>query len=65
MITRNQANVSKCTNFLGALTSSLLVSFQEVAELGIVQPLLLLDRHNILQCLAEVLKMKVQVLLVC
>ena len=64
MIASDQANMRKCANFLRALTSTFLVSLQEIAELRVVLPLLLLDWHNVLQRLAEVLKMQVQVLLV-
>ena len=65
MVAGDQANMRKRTHLLRALPSAFLVPLQEVAELRVVLPLLLFDRHNVFQRLAEVLKMKVQVLLVC
>lgn len=65
MIASDQANMRECANLLRALASTFLVPLEEVAELRVVLPLLLLDRHNVLERLAEVLEMQVQVLLVC
>ena len=65
MIASDQANMRECANLLRALASTFLVPLEEVAELLVVLPLLLLDRHNVLQRFTEVLQMQVQVLLVC
>lgn len=65
MIASDQANMRECANLCRALASAFLVPLEEVAELRVVLPLLLLDRHNVLERLAEVLEMQVQVLLVC
>ena len=65
MIASDQANMRECANLCRALASTFLVPLEEVAELRVVLPLLLLDRHNVLERLAEVLEMQVQVLLVC
>ena len=65
MSASDQANMRECANLCRALASAFLVPFEEVAELRVVLPLLLLDRHNVLERLAEVHEMQVQVLLVC
>lgn len=56
--------MGKRTNLLGALAATLLVALQKVAELLIVLAFLLLDRHDVLERLAEILKVQVQVLLI-
>ena len=65
MITGDQANMGECANLLRALAAPFFVPLEEVAKLRVVLPLLLLDRHDVLERLAEVLQMQVQVLLVC
>ena len=64
VVASNQSDMGKRTNFLGALTATLFVALQKVAELLIVLAFLLLNRHDVLECLAEILKVQVQVLLI-
>lgn len=63
-IARDQSHMGEGTHLSGALATALFVALQEVAELLIVKSLLLLDRHDVLQRLSEVLQVQVQVLLV-
>jgi len=49
---------------LRGLSTVLLIALKEVAELGVVLALLLLDRHNVLQRLLELRQVQVQVLLI-
>ena len=49
VIARDESHVRKRANFLGALTTAFFVALQEIRKLLVVQPLLLLDRHDLLQ----------------
>lgn len=59
-VTCDQTNVSECANSFGsALATTFFVSLQEIAELVIVLSLLLLNGHDVLERLSELLQMNV------
>ena len=56
--------MGKRANFLRALTSTLLIALQEIAELLVVLTFLLFDGHDVLKRLLEVHQVQVEVRLV-